>query len=73
MQDRCGQCWALRLCGVCFAAQAENVNFETGKFPVPEAVCCRVRAQKEATLKMMVKILAMPREVRGWLDNIELS
>ncbi len=73
VQDRCGQCWALRLCGVCFAAQAENVNFETGKFPVPEAVCCRVRAQKEATLKMMVKILAMPREVRGWLDNIELS
>jgi len=73
VQDRCGQCWALRLCGVCFAAQAENVDFETGNFPVPEAVCRRVRAQKEATLKMMVKVLAMPREARGWLDDIELS
>ena len=72
MKDRCGHCWALRLCGVCFAAQAENANLETGDFPVPESVCLRVRAQKEETLKMMVRILAMPPKTRGWLDQTEL-
>ena len=72
VHDRCDWCWALRLCGVCFAAQAENVDSVTGVLPVPESVCHRVRAQKEATLQMMVRILAMPSDVRGWLDQIEL-
>ncbi|MBU8870898.1 MAG: radical SAM protein [Gemmatimonadales bacterium] len=72
VKDRCGSCWALRLCNVCFAAQAENVNLETGELPVPESVCRRVRAQKRETLKMMVRILAMPAETREWLDQTEL-
>lgn len=73
VRDRCGQCWALRLCGVCFAAQAENLDGTTGVGLVPESVCHRVRAQKEVTLKMMVEILAMPKQVRAWLDSVELE
>ena len=73
VKDRCGRCWALRMCGVCFAAQAENADLKAGEFPVPESVCRRVRAQKEETMKMMVRILAMPAETREWLDRTELD
>ena len=73
VKNRCARCWALRLCGVCFATQAENADRESGSFPVPERVCQRVRAQKEETLRMMVRILAMPPETREWFDRTKLD
>lgn len=72
LKQRCADCWALRLCGVCFAAQAEHASLETGDFPVPELVCKRMRCRTEDILKMMVKILAMPAQTRDWLDDSEL-
>ena len=72
VQDRCGNCWALRMCGVCFAVQAEHANIETGEFPIPEAVCDAVRQSKEETLKMMARILQMPEECRAFFDDAEI-
>ena len=72
VSHRCRGCWALRLCGVCFAAQAENYDPETGVLSVPEALCRQVRVQKEETMKMMVRILAMPQELRTWLDEVKI-
>jgi len=69
VNDRCGSCFALRMCGVCFAAQAENANPEAGTFPVPEAVCEGVRRRLERTLGMMAAILSMPAEAKAFLDD----
>jgi uncharacterized protein len=71
--NRCGQCWALRLCGVCFAVQAENSDRTTGEFPIPESVCRAVRLQKEDSLKLLVQVLAMEPAAREWLDRTELD
>ncbi len=73
VHDRCGNCWALRMCGVCFAVQAENADLEAGEFPIPESACEAVRQSKESTLKMMVKVLQMPEECRDFLDETIIS
>ena len=72
-QDRCSNCWAIRMCGVCFAVQAENAELKTGDFPIPEHVCEAVRRSKEGTLKMMARVLQMPEECRAFLDETIIS
>jgi uncharacterized protein len=67
--DRCGSCWALRQCGVCYASQAEFSNAETGEFPVPESLCESIRNSREQTMKMMARMLEMPPERLAWLDD----
>ncbi len=69
VNDRCGSCFALRMCGVCFAVQAENSDLATVGFPVPEAVCEGVRRRLERTLGMMATILSMPTEAKAFLDD----
>ena len=67
--DRCGSCWALRQCGVCYASQAEFSNAETGEFPVPESLCESIRRSREQTMQMMARMLEMPPERLAWLDD----
>ena len=67
--ERCRACWALRLCGVCFAHWAEFGKPEEAGQPLPEAVCASIRRAKEDVLKMMVLILDMPAECRRFLDD----
>ncbi len=69
VQDRCGNCWALRMCGICFAVQAEHADVVTGEFPIPESACDAIRRDKEETLKMMARILKMPEECREFLKD----
>jgi uncharacterized protein len=69
VQDRCGACWALRHCGVCYAVQAEHSARPTDGFPVPEEVCDQVRHAKEQTLQMMARLLELPPERLAWLDD----
>ncbi len=69
VKDKCTDCWALRLCGVCFAVQAEHVKSESGERPVPEAVCRSVRRDREVTLKMLVEILKLPEDRRRFLEE----
>jgi radical SAM protein with 4Fe4S-binding SPASM domain len=69
VQDRCGDCWALRLCGVCFANQARFAAPERGAFPVPETVCRAVRREREETLGLLVRILRLPGAQRSFLDR----
>lgn len=69
VKDRCGSCFALRQCGVCYAAQAQFSNAEAGEFPVPEMVCDSVRSSQEKTMRMMARMLEMPAERLAWLDD----
>jgi|GEM_PF-1258575 len=72
VKDRCGSCFALRMCGVCYAAQAEFSNTDTGDFPVPEEVCESIRRRLDRTLRMMVRILEMEPQARAFLDDTVL-
>jgi uncharacterized protein len=69
VQDRCGSCWALRHCGVCYAMQAEHSACLKDEFPIPQEVCDQVRHSKEQTLKMMARLLDLPPERLAWLDD----
>ena len=69
--DRCGDCWALRLCAVCYAALAGG-RPGAGKDSVPEQVCERFRSRAETTLALMVRITELPPERREWLENTRL-
>jgi uncharacterized protein len=73
IQDRCGNCWAMRMCGVCFAVQAENADLETGEFPIPESVCEAVQQSKEEGLKLMARVLQMPKKCRAFFDETNIS
>lgn len=69
VQHKCGNCWALRLCGVCFAAQAEHGAPDAEGLSVPEAVCEAVKRDREGTLKLLGRILKMPNPSRRFLDD----
>lgn len=67
--DKCGNCWALRLCGVCLTAQAENgVDGSVGDM-VSEEICERVRRNQEIYLKMLGGILRMGEDGKGFLEE----
>jgi uncharacterized protein len=69
VKGKCLACWALRLCGVCFAAQAEYGASGMESLIVPDRVCEAVRRDQEATLKLLARILKLPKEMRGFLDE----
>jgi uncharacterized protein len=73
LRMRCGQCWAVRQCGVCFAALGENPGPPGAARTIPESVCRRVRSHRESVMQMMVRILGLPPESRLWLDQSQLS
>jgi uncharacterized protein len=68
VQSRCGQCWALRLCGVCYAGWAEHGQGEI----LPESVCHFTRRNAEEDLKLLVRILELPETYRGYLDEVSM-
>lgn len=65
LAGRCDSCWALRLCGVCFAAASPRLD--------DEDVCRRMRKQIERNLALMARILELPRERRSWLDRTRIA
>lgn len=73
LQDRCGNCWALRLCRVCFAVQAETASGKGAEFPLPEWRCEAVRASVEADLQTAARVLAMPVGCRSFLVDTMLA
>ncbi|MBK9474436.1 MAG: SPASM domain-containing protein [bacterium] len=60
--DRCRDCWALRFCGVCFAAQAGQGG------QVTSASCDAQRRAQEHQLVLAARTLQLPRDTRAWLD-----
>ena len=72
LADRCRDCWALRLCGLCFAAQASGSDGAGAKAP-PPALCEALRRTQERTLKLVARSLALPAERRAWLEATKVS
>ena len=69
VKDKCSDCWALRLCGVCFAVQAEHAKPGFKENQVPDAVCEAVRRDREVTLKMLAEILQLPKDKKEFLED----
>jgi uncharacterized protein len=64
--DSCQSCWAIRLCGQCFAThQALN----HGDPQARKLACSRMRKRLEEGLGDLAKILLMPENARAWLDE----
>jgi uncharacterized protein len=72
LADRCRGCWALRLCGLCFAAQASSSD-RAGAGAPPHALCEALRRSQERTLKIVARSLALPAERRAWLEATKVS
>lgn len=64
---RCHDCWALRLCGACYALQASCAG------TLPSAWCDAQRGSQERTLKLVVRTLALPGDRMSWLEGTTLS
>lgn len=62
----CADCWALRLCGVCYAVLGPLAVAADG---AAARLCKQVRARREEELALFAEILTMPPESRRWLDH----
>lgn len=71
--SRCRDCWALRICSLCFAAQArESGSAGLGNTPTPE-LCATQRRLKEEQLALVARAMLMPPVARKWLENTVVS
>jgi len=69
VSERCRDCWALRLCRVCYSAQATERAAVGSGLPVPAATCRGVRRRVETDLCMMARVLQQPKSSRAFLDD----
>lgn len=65
----CADCWALRLCGLCFAAQAAAGGRDGPEEPLPPGVCAAERRAQEHVLRLVARALLLPPAARAWLDG----
>jgi len=72
VHENCTDCWALRLCNVCYAGFSEFTGGQTGAM-LPESVCRSVRNQVEKDMTLLVWILELPPEYQGYLDNVVIG
>jgi uncharacterized protein len=70
VQNNCNDCWALRLCGVCYAGWAEYAGGQKKGSRLPQSVCNSVRHAVEQDLKLLVRILELPAGCRQYLDEV---
>ncbi len=73
VKEKCGNCWALRMCGVCFALQAEYGMARSDGLAVPENICQSICQDRENCLKMLGRILQLPEGNRAFLDEWVIS
>ncbi len=69
LKHGCDECWALRLCTLCYAGYAEH--HRPGQ-KWPKSVCDSIRYSIEEDLKLLVRILELPTECRSFLDEVTL-
>lgn len=72
VEEKCADCWALRLCGVCYAVWAEHGD-DSPQSMIPDSVCNSVRTNVEQDLKLLVRILELPTSLRAYLDEVVIS
>ena len=63
----CGDCWALRRCGVCFAVQAAETGGYAGA--LPDGSCAKQRQVQEQLLMQVARSLLLPASARSWLHH----
>lgn len=73
VEDNCADCWALRLCPVCYAGWAEHGVDDSKGAKLPPSVCQSVRTQIEKDLKLLVRILELPASCKAYLDKVILA
>jgi uncharacterized protein len=69
----CADCWALRLCGLCFAAHAASGGRAGLGRPFPAELCLAERRAQEGALRLVARVLQLPAETRNWLDATSLG
>ncbi len=70
VQGNCADCWALRLCGVCYAGWAECGGGTSRGAALPESVCRTIRGRIEEDMKLLVRLLELPAGCREYLDQV---
>ena len=73
--DRCRDCWAVRLCNICFTVLAPSwwEDPDGPAAPIPPARCADVRRQKETTMCLYLDLLAGDPEGLDWLTESEIT
>jgi uncharacterized protein len=66
---RCPDCWALRLCDLCFAALAPSWSRQDGPPEVPARACESVKRGWEDTLRLYVSLQACGEQAWSWLGE----
>ncbi len=72
VHSQCSDCWALRLCGLCYAGWAEHCGQPDTRQSLPQSLCDSIRRRLEEDLQLLVKILELPSEHRSYLDDVIL-
>ena len=70
-EERCGDCWAVRLCGMCHAHLARAGVRSLADIPPRE--CGRERNRIQGIMGMMTSLLQGPEECRMFLDEFLLD
>lgn len=67
LRARCQDCWAVRLCDLCFAALQRRPDQDDCHWEVPLAACLSVRESKESTIRMMIDLCEMGASATSFL------
>lgn len=65
----CADCWALRLCGLCFASRAAAGGRAGLEEPQQATLCAGERRAQEHSLRLVARALLVPPGLRAWLDG----
>ncbi len=67
---RCEGCWALRLCGLCFAALFKGAD---GRLFLAPGACDDARSRAEGTLRLYADLMLLGRNAAGFLAESMIS
>jgi hypothetical protein len=68
--DRCADCWAVRMCGLCYAALASvSPETPTEETQVPVALCDQQRSENEVAMRRYIDLMAKGDCAIDWLPR----
>jgi len=73
VRERCSDCWAVRLCEVCFSSIAPTWGEDgTAGCEVPPQLCERIRSRKEDVFRLYLSLLDRGPEAHAFLERTSL-